>query len=120
MQANAVAGEGVAMAVPGQPGTGSGISCRILLDGPAASPALGYAQTGQALAAIITRSEPRFAVGIFGGWGSGKTTLMHAIKEGLAPQHGIVVADFNAWRFEREPQLLIPLLDTIRAALVRG
>lgn len=108
------------MVATGQPGTGNSISCRILLDSPTASPALGYVQTGQALATIIKQSEPRFAVGIFGGWGSGKTTLMHAIKEGLVAHQGIVVADFNAWRFEREPQLLIPLLDTIRAALVRG
>ncbi len=103
-----------------QPGTGSGISGRILLDSPTASPALGYVQTSRALATIIKQSEPRFAVGIFGGWGSGKTTLMQAIRDALAAEQGLVVADFNAWRFEREPQLLIPLLDTIRAALVRG
>ena len=108
------------MAATEQPGTGSSISGRILLDSPTASPALGYVQTGRALATIIKQSEPRFAVGIFGGWGSGKTTLMQAIRDALAAEQGLVVADFNAWRFEREPQLLIPLLDTIRAALVRG
>lgn len=108
------------MAAMGQPGMSSSVSGRILLDGPTASPALGYEQTGQALATIIKQSEPRFAVGIFGGWGSGKTTLMQAIRGDLVAEPGIVVADFNAWRFEREPQLLIPLLDTIRAALVRS
>jgi KAP family P-loop domain len=108
------------MVATGQPGTGASISGRILLDSPTASPALGYAQIGRALATIIKQSEPRFALGIFGGWGSGKTTLMQAIRGGLVTEQGIVVADFNAWRFEREPQLLIPLLDTIRAALVRG
>ncbi len=108
------------MVATGQPETGSGISGRILLDSPTASPALGYLQTGQALATIIKQSEPRFAVGIFGGWGSGKTTLMQVIRDALAAEQGLIVADFNAWRFEREPQLLIPLLDTIRAALVRG
>jgi hypothetical protein len=108
------------MVATGQPGTGASISCRILLDSPTATPVLGYRQIGQALAAIIKQSEPRFAIGIFGGWGSGKTTLMHAIRGDLVAEQGIVVADFNAWRYEREPQLLIPLLDTIRAALVRG
>lgn len=104
------------MAVPaaGQPD----LTRRILLDSPTAMPALGFAEIGRAFATIISQSDPRFAVGIFGGWGSGKTTLMRAIKSGL-PEQGIVVVDFNAWRFEREPQLLIPLLDTIRAALVR-
>jgi hypothetical protein len=108
------------MVAAGQPGVDPAISYRILLDSPTASPALGFTQIGQALATIIKQSEPRFALGIFGGWGSGKTTLMHAIRRDLAAEPGIVVADFNAWRFEREPQLLIPLLDTIRAALVRG
>lgn len=90
---------------------------KILLDSPTKSPALGYHDIGRGLATIISESEPRFAVGIFGGWGTGKTTLMSAIKAAL-PTSSLVVVDFNAWRFEREPQLLIPLLDTIRAALV--
>ena len=38
---------------------------------------------GQAFANIISQSEPRFTVGIFGGWGSGKTTLMRAIMAAL-------------------------------------
>ena len=42
---------------------------------------------------------------------------MGAIKTAL-PAKGILTVDFNAWRFEREPQLLVPLLDTIREALV--
>lgn len=89
---------------------------KILLDSPTQSPALGFRDIGHGLATIISESEPRFAVGIFGGWGTGKTTLMTAIKAAL-PADGVVVVDFNAWRFEREPQLLIPLLDSIRAAL---
>lgn len=91
---------------------------KILLDTPTMSPALDYDKLGRGLATIISQSEPRFAVGIFGGWGSGKTTLMTAIKAAL-PKRGVVVVDFNAWRFEREPQLLLPLLDTIRDELVR-
>jgi hypothetical protein len=91
---------------------------QILLDRPTTTPALGYRQIGSAFATIIRESEPRFAIGIFGGWGSGKTTLMNAIKTALQ-EDSLVIVDFNAWRFEREPQLLIPLLDTIRGALVR-
>lgn len=90
---------------------------KILLDSPTRSPALGYRGIGHGLATIISESEPQFAVGIFGGWGTGKTTLMTAIKAAL-PGDSVIIVDFNAWRFEREPQLLIPLLDTIRGALV--
>ena len=89
---------------------------KILLDAPTDRPALGYKDIATAFAGIIADSHPNFAIGIFGGWGSGKTTLMGAIKSEL-PEKGILTVDFNAWRFEREPQLLVPLLDTIRGAL---
>ena len=92
---------------------------KVLLDVPTETPALGYCEIGQVSAKIIAESKPQFAVGIFGGWGSGKTTLMTAIKAALLPEKAIVSVDFNAWRYEREPQLLIPLLDTIRAAVVQ-
>jgi hypothetical protein len=89
---------------------------KILLDAPTDRPALGYEGIAAAFADIITNSQPNFAIGIFGGWGSGKTTLMGAIKTAL-PAAGLLTVDFNAWRFEREPHLLVPLLDTIRGAL---
>lgn len=99
-------------------GDSPGLATRqILLDSPTTRPALGFREIGRAFATIISQSEPRFAIGIFGGWGSGKTTLMKAIKAALS-EDSLVIVDFNAWRFEREPQLLIPLLDTIRARLL--
>ena len=88
---------------------------KILLDAPTDRPALGYERIAAAFADIIINSQPNFAIGIFGGWGSGKTTLMGAIKTAL-PAEGLITVDFNAWRFEREPHLLGPLLDTIRGA----
>ena len=105
------------MSDPTAPADRVSSSRKLLLDTPAQAPALGYAEIGLALAHLVSVSEPRFAVGIFGGWGSGKTTLMEAIKTAL-PKENLVVVEFNAWRFEREPQLLVPLLDTIRAALI--
>jgi len=49
--------------------------------------------------------------------GSGKTTFMDAIARHLSDDSTVAV-EFNAWRFEREPHLLIPLLDTVRESLV--
>jgi hypothetical protein len=89
---------------------------KILIDSPSAKPSLGFGATASALAQIIRDSPPRFAVGIFGNWGSGKTTLMQEIERNLGQT--VVSVEFNAWRYEREPQLLIPLLDTVRGALV--
>jgi KAP family P-loop domain len=90
---------------------------RILLDEPAEQPALGFAGYARAFAAITRWSEPRFAVGIFGDWGSGKTTLMRAIRRELEADETVVTLWFNAWRYEREEHLIVPLLDVLREAL---
>jgi KAP family P-loop domain len=89
---------------------------KILIDSPSKKPSLGFEATASALAQIIRDSPPRFAVGIFGNWGSGKTTRMDEIRRRLGET--VVSVEFNAWRYEREPQLLIPLPDTVRGALV--
>jgi hypothetical protein len=91
----------------------------ILLDDPALKPKLGFDVYADALAEIVALSPPQFAVGIFGDWGSGKTTLMRAIEERIAV-HGdtMLRVQFNAWRYEREEHLVIPLLDNLREALL--
>jgi hypothetical protein len=77
---------------------------------------LGFDEIAARLAALIERSDAGFALGIFGEWGTGKTTLMHGIRRHLSPDRTIPI-EFNAWRYEREPELLVPLLDAIRQAL---
>jgi hypothetical protein len=90
---------------------------RILLDAPAERPVLKFDEYARAFAAVARQSEPRFAIGIFGDWGSGKTTLMRAIERELEAAETVVTLWFNAWRYEREEHLIVPLLDTLREAL---
>jgi hypothetical protein len=97
--------------------TASPVRYRILLDTPSDTPARGFPEIGEALAELVMESAPRFAIGLFGGWGSGKTTLMQAIEARLDPSRAIAVR-FSAWRYEKEDQLIVPLLDTIREALL--
>jgi len=89
---------------------------KVILDAPARYPALGFTQYAHAFKGIIENSEPQFAIGIFGGWGSGKTTLMNAI-EGSLDKNLIIPVQFSAWRYEKEPHLIIPLLDAVREAI---
>ena len=91
---------------------------KVFLDEPSPEPALGFGAYAQALAEIIRHSKPQFAVGIFGDWGSGKTTLMEAIERELHGDDDVLTVWFTAWRYEREDHLIVPLLDTIRAALL--
>jgi KAP family P-loop domain len=90
---------------------------RILLDAPAERPVLGFDRYALAFAAITRQSDPRFAIGIFGDWGSGKTTLMRAIERALEADDTVVTLWFNAWRYEREEHLIVPLLDNLREVL---
>lgn len=84
---------------------------------PSEAPVLGFDRISEAMSGIITSSDPRFAIGIFGGWGSGKTTLMSALARRVEDE-GAIVVPFNAWRYEREAHLIVPLLDTLRERLV--
>ena len=93
----------------------------IVLDEPAQAPGLGFNAYADALADIIMHSRAEFAVGIFGTWGSGKTTLMRSIQAELdkGPRDDIVTVWFTAWRYEKEPHLIVPLLDVLREELER-
>ncbi|MET1411150.1 P-loop NTPase fold protein [Roseibium sp. HPY-6] len=90
---------------------------QIILDQPAKTPELGFDRYAQAFTDIVLNSPPRFAIGIFGGWGSGKTTLMEGIQRNLKNNNNIVQVEFSAWRYEKEDHLIIPLLDSIQSAL---
>jgi hypothetical protein len=92
-------------------------SYRLLLDKPSAQPALDFDRYADALAGTIEKSDPQFVIGLFGSWGSGKTTLMQEIK-GRLNKDKVISVDFSAWRYEKEEHLIVPLLDTIREALV--
>jgi predicted KAP-like P-loop ATPase len=62
---------------------------------------------------MITKSYPKFSIGIYGEWGTGKSTLMRLIESGLQKRNLLTVW-FNAWQYEREKEFaLIPLLRTI-------
>ena len=93
-------------------------SFTLLLDDPAELPQLGFEVYAGAFAQIIEHSSPHFAVGLFGDWGSGKTTLMRAIERWVAAKPDLMLPVwFNAWRYEREVHLIVPLLDNLREVL---
>ncbi len=89
---------------------------KILLDVPVDDGVLGFDNYRDALINIIKSSEPRFTIGIFGGWGTGKTTLMKMMKKKLDDE-GEATVWFNPWEYEKEEHLIIPLLQTINFEL---
>jgi hypothetical protein len=101
--------------IAGEPGGYAGF--KVVLDDPAPNPGLGFSDYAAALAEMTLDSRAEFAAGIFGGWGSGKTTLMQAVHKRLVDEDRVVTVWFNAWRYEKDPHLIIPLLDVLRDAL---
>jgi energy-coupling factor transporter ATP-binding protein EcfA2 len=93
-------------------------SWSILLDTAATKPGLGFDEAAGALSDLALNSPAQFAIGIFGVWGSGKTTLMRTIHAKVKEDSAAVPVWFNAWRYEREEHLIVPMLDTIRDELV--
>ncbi|KQV50360.1 hypothetical protein ASC95_13355 [Pelomonas sp. Root1217] len=69
-------------------------------------------------------TEPALVIGVFGEWGAGKSRLLQTIGDELNQRgqkngEGLltVVVPFNAWRFEREEHLLVPLLRVAQQCL---
>lgn len=91
----------------------------ILIDEPSdIGRTLGFSRYSSVLAQLIKNSPPHFSVGIFGAWGTGKSTLMRLIKEKFNDDPDILPVWFNPWRFENEEYLaVVPLLRTIRLSL---
>ena len=94
---------------------------RTFVDVPASPPQMHYGTYARALAEVLLAADPpQLTLGIFGAYGSGKTTLMRAIEQELRgtmnAQPPLVIARFEAWRFDREHDLLIPFLMSVRQA----
>ncbi|HIJ74486.1 MAG TPA: hypothetical protein HPP83_10340 [Candidatus Hydrogenedentes bacterium] len=84
---------------------------RIAADG------LERANIAGVLARAAVASRHTLTIGVFGDWGRGKTSLMRLIKQGVDSNTRAVGVWFNAWQYEREDHLIVPLIATITKAL---
>ncbi|MBC7226249.1 MAG: SUMF1/EgtB/PvdO family nonheme iron enzyme [Thermoflexales bacterium] len=86
---------------------------------------LNFADYADILADIILTADTPITLGIFGPWGSGKTSLMRLVAERLigqrTPGHRRAqTVWFNAWQYERDEaalwrSLLLHVLDGLRS-----
>ncbi len=86
---------------------------RLLSDNPATQDTLGFGQMAEVLHQVIrdTSSRP-FTIGIFGEWGSGKSTLMKLIQTSL--QHeDVKTVWFNAWKYDTKEVIWNALIQEI-------
>jgi hypothetical protein len=89
---------------------------QIVADVPTDTPRLGFEEYAQAICQAIGSGEPpRFTIGLYGRWGTGKSSLLRAINRILSePGYSDVIpVEFDAWRHQRSEQIVVPLLHAV-------
>jgi ATPase subunit of ABC transporter with duplicated ATPase domains len=71
---------------------------------------LGFAHYRDVLVDIVRECDTPMTIGIFGEWGSGKTSLMRLVQEALEGQRTkkhrqALTVWFNAWMYDRQEVL---------------
>ena len=90
----------------------------IITDDVTFEPVLDFEAYSNTLVDIIKQSYPKFSIGIYGEWGSGKSKLMKVLEGKLRDDDNLMTVWFNAWRYEREDQFaVVALLKTIAYAM---
>ncbi|MFH1740826.1 MAG: P-loop NTPase fold protein [bacterium] len=80
---------------------------------------LSFKGTAEILAGAAVETENTITIGVYGEWGSGKTSLMRLIQEKVDDKPEAVAVWFNSWQYEKEEHLIVPLVATIKKQLER-
>nr|MBC8466081.1 hypothetical protein [bacterium] len=85
------------------------------------SSGLDFKDYADVLSRTALGTDGPFTIGIYGEWGTGKTSLLHLIEKEIndTPQNkeSITTVWFNAWKYEKDDHPLIPLIATILVKL---
>ena len=87
-------------------------------DNPTTEDALGFGEVAEVLVEVITNARRPLTLGVFGGWGSGKTSLMRMVQKRLSTVDAQVkTVWFNAWKYDRKEAIWNALIQTIFLAM---
>jgi len=74
---------------------------------------LGFSAYTRVLGDTALGTPGPLTIGVFGEWGTGKTSLMRMVERSLSRKKEIVKVWFNAWRFANVEHPIVPLVATI-------
>jgi tetratricopeptide (TPR) repeat protein len=74
---------------------------------------LEFEAFAQTLKGIITTPETPITIGVYGAWGSGKTSLMRMTQDLLKDGDKIKTVWFDAWKFDKTYDLRVALIHAI-------
>ena len=80
---------------------------------------LKFSSYARVLARATIETKDSITIGVFGEWGTGKTSLMRLIKDEVDKEKAAAAVWFNAWQYEKEEHLIVPLTATISKELAR-
>lgn len=86
----------------------------VLNDQPAEVDSLDFQSYSRALEKLLNHPETRtpLTLGIFGRWGTGKTTLMQMLRKSLK-KVGMTTVWFDAWQYDKEDELWAAFLQSV-------
>lgn len=94
-----------------------------LEDEVATNDSLGYQPYVNAISSAILNDEVKtpFVIGIYGKWGSGKSSLMNLVR-GKVDKKGknIVTVFFTPWQYQKQDNVLIPLFLTLKETIEKS
>jgi hypothetical protein len=67
--------------------------------------------------AVVQPEERGFVIGVTGGWGTGKTSLLNLTQEVLEDTYGAQVIRFDPWLFSGSDELVIRFLRELASQL---
>lgn len=74
---------------------------------------LSYKALSETLEEIIISSETPLTIGLYGIWGSGKTSLMQMTRDQLKNKDNLKTVWFDAWKFDKTQDLRVALIHSI-------
>lgn len=95
----------------------------ILKDRPEIDRAMGFDTIIEAVMRLICDNAdrgPGFTVGVFGPWGSGKSSILRAVRQRLEKGENaskFIVVPFEAWRYGDSKLLMLELLRQLASSL---